>query len=489
MKLPIPNDWLADGWMCVNVQWPDSPQWVGILSGLLTAIMRGRLWDETTGSVIDVQQIGYEIHDRNFPFVFCSEGGGSESDESIEYRVISGFEEMADIMSLCGYNPKAFKVENGALWVRDFCGEWVQIGAINTPPPDDGITPGVYDPDPDYNTFYPCGMARAVGDLMSDLADYIWSESDSTLPIFMVAKAQNHVGLDLNNLWTLNAVTQANIMKGVVIGSWGTMNISQEDMHPADWDDYLVCAIKSQFGSDDGAFDVDSLFSAIGSAIDARWPLAADAENVFMRNYWSHIKDAIGKGNVADVANSGALDDTAVCDCEAASMSYGPTSSGWYLGPLHTETGIPVPLGGAYPDWGYAQALEVVPHDVYGVFFQSFNLSRTFGTFKPTNPPAPFDSTPDFEMNKTNSESFYKNQAYLAAGNGAANELINVFGLQSSQYTNNNVIAISDIINTPIASAGDKVGFSMSMQKDAGGSGTMSFRWAWLHNTNSPSHS
>lgn len=207
-----------------------------------------------------------------------------------------------------------------------------------------------------------------------------------------------------------------------------------------------------------------------------------------MKNYWDHIKDAIGRGNFADLANSAALDDSAVCDCEAEEISFGPSINGWYLGPLHTVNDIPVPLGGAYPDWGYCLAEEEAPHDIYGVYFHVYNPSLTFGTVKPTNPPAPFSQTPDVEMQKTNSQGFVMGTAYIAAANQPAYDLIVREGLGCEQFTNNNIISISDVLNTPVASKGDYTGFSMSVQKNAGASGTVSFRWAWLHNINSPSH-
>lgn len=69
---PIPNDWNGTDWACVIIEWPDSPQWMGLLRGLITTPTRGRHWDGTTGSIVDAQAIGLEIQERN-PVTSCSE--------------------------------------------------------------------------------------------------------------------------------------------------------------------------------------------------------------------------------------------------------------------------------------------------------------------------------------------------------------------------------------------------------------------------------
>lgn len=69
---PIPNDWDDVSWGCVLVDWPDSPQWLGLLRGLVQTPVRGRFWDGSTGSIIDAQNIGLEIQERN-PIVTCQD--------------------------------------------------------------------------------------------------------------------------------------------------------------------------------------------------------------------------------------------------------------------------------------------------------------------------------------------------------------------------------------------------------------------------------
>jgi hypothetical protein len=69
VKFPIPGDWDGESWCRWAVCWPDSEQWEGFLRGLLTLPQRGWTWDERSGSILDVQQIGREIFAENLPLV------------------------------------------------------------------------------------------------------------------------------------------------------------------------------------------------------------------------------------------------------------------------------------------------------------------------------------------------------------------------------------------------------------------------------------
>jgi hypothetical protein len=53
----IPDDWDGETWDCCLLFWPESPQWKAIVRGTLEHLARGRSWDETTGSILDVQAI------------------------------------------------------------------------------------------------------------------------------------------------------------------------------------------------------------------------------------------------------------------------------------------------------------------------------------------------------------------------------------------------------------------------------------------------
>jgi hypothetical protein len=57
MRWHIPADWDGVTWDCCFLFWPESPDWKAIVRGHLQAMSRGWMWDETTGSIKDVQDI------------------------------------------------------------------------------------------------------------------------------------------------------------------------------------------------------------------------------------------------------------------------------------------------------------------------------------------------------------------------------------------------------------------------------------------------
>ncbi len=78
MKVPIPDDWDGLNWASWSVCWPDSPDWNAILQNFLTTPALGYFWDGNTGSIVDVQETGYEISADNVPLwgslMRCDEG-------------------------------------------------------------------------------------------------------------------------------------------------------------------------------------------------------------------------------------------------------------------------------------------------------------------------------------------------------------------------------------------------------------------------------
>lgn len=74
MKFPIPQDWDNESWCSWAVCWPDSEHWAGLLRGFLTLPQRGWTWDEKSGVLLDVIDIGKEITVRNLPLEGCVMG-------------------------------------------------------------------------------------------------------------------------------------------------------------------------------------------------------------------------------------------------------------------------------------------------------------------------------------------------------------------------------------------------------------------------------
>src|SRR3990172_4848189 len=60
----IPSDWTGD-YCRYAVCWPNSPQWLAILRGVLVLPSRGRFWDENTGSIISACDVIRQTYDQN----------------------------------------------------------------------------------------------------------------------------------------------------------------------------------------------------------------------------------------------------------------------------------------------------------------------------------------------------------------------------------------------------------------------------------------
>lgn len=200
-RLPIPDDWNGE-FECVQIQWPSSPKWMALLAGFIISPSRGWYWDERTGSVKGAQQIGFQIDALNIPFVSC---GGDAVQIDKEY--ITRYVESAEsdfLMSLCGVNPKAFKIENGSLWVKDFCGDWVEIGALTNDviPTDD---PVVYPPEIDGGGYSACGKATAVMELVNQVVSSVYDEADNSFWTWWSHVKSDCPGIGLDAKWIVVA--------------------------------------------------------------------------------------------------------------------------------------------------------------------------------------------------------------------------------------------------------------------------------------------
>lgn len=60
----IPNDWMGE-YCCYTVQWPNSPQWLAVLRGVLALPATGRFWDEHTGVITEAQAVIVDTYDTN----------------------------------------------------------------------------------------------------------------------------------------------------------------------------------------------------------------------------------------------------------------------------------------------------------------------------------------------------------------------------------------------------------------------------------------
>lgn len=483
VQLPIPNDWDGETWECVQIQWPSSDKWFALLAGLVTSPLRGRFWDERTGTITDVQAVGREIDFRNLPFRDCS-GESITLVKEFLYQVIQAQESEDDTMACCA-NPKAFRKNNGWFEVLDCCGDWVQVFQLTTQTDE-----GVYVPPPDVDPsqdIYPCGMATALADTIEALAGFIWDNADNTFPAFMPSKAQSFIGLDLNNLQVINAANQALIMKGSVLISYGIVDLERSDVIESDWSEEVACMFLPFMGAD-GTADPDELYNAFTSWFRQKYPISASGNNIFIQNYYTHIAAAIGKGNMRDIAESGQfVEATCICEGQIEGDS-GSSASGWYLGAPHAVT-MPAPLPPTYPDYGFTWFKEAIPHDIYGVVVVMATQTGTMDHWKRTNAPAPAEmGVHDVYMSGTNSDFFplAVPAAYAFISVAQMTELNAIGELVGYARVDPLPGNGSEVVLSPVATIQQIALMACTVYDTVPGTVQMTLRW--LHNINSPSH-
>lgn len=71
MKYPLITDWDGQSWCKFSICWPDSVGWRALLRGLITLPARGRTWDERTGLITSMTDIGKQIRDENLGLEHC----------------------------------------------------------------------------------------------------------------------------------------------------------------------------------------------------------------------------------------------------------------------------------------------------------------------------------------------------------------------------------------------------------------------------------
>lgn len=310
-RILIPSDWDGESWECFQIQWPNSPEWLAVLRGLVTLPMRGRNWDENSGTIKDVQQVGYQIEAANIPLTTC-DGDGVPGDgevapvEVIRFIYTGDGEEVSDLSWVCGVNPAAFKIEDGVLSVRNFCGEWVEIGSLTSPT--DVAPPDVWedvDPAPD---FYGCGKVNSLIDYMVALSSALWENYDNPQTIEAAARAAvppatlsrariyqwiaslvqlDTVGLNQDNFENTTAIQSAKCYAAALAEDTSTGTVDEKE----------AC--------EEGM--ATSFYNLIGLLAKAQW-----------KAYWHTIQETIGDQDCLMLLSLGAADDTADCECPAS---------------------------------------------------------------------------------------------------------------------------------------------------------------------------
>lgn len=301
MRIPIPDDWDGQNWRCVRVEWPDSPQWLALLRGLLSTPARGRWWDERSGIVTDAQATGREIYRRNWNFDPCdAQEGPPESDagEGIDgsvYGAVCAWLERENVGIL------DIEIRGNELWVRRLpCCEWEQVGEFavtggfeDSPWEGDGMPP------PSYSA---CGRAYAIVQKMYDLSTTVW-DARSQFPWNYVSYIKGqHPDLVGGDIFLFEAVLQTELI--VALGGEDVVTDPSKKQN-------ILCRIESQLSASGDAL-TDTEWGAVKGAFSGEF-----AGSPIVANYWGMLYAAIGRGDMSRIAVAGATDNTQDCRCPA----------------------------------------------------------------------------------------------------------------------------------------------------------------------------
>jgi hypothetical protein len=362
MKVIIPNDWDGEDWQCFTIQWPNSPQWLALLLGLVTTPTRGRWYDETTGNIKGAQAIGAEIFARNFPWNFCTEEQQQAPEAARETLIRAGIVLETEAM---GQVVTDVQFVNGKLrvWFGHCCYEDIELSAIGdteevTPPvlpewPDD-IDP----PAPDIQ-YYSCGKITGLVDTLNVIGQAAWN--NRTTPYDMraaILAANPGYSVSLTNVTALYVAG---------LGLSAIELIDDADIFNSEFLADWKC-----FGEGMLANDIDG-FSATewaafalypeGHALWSEPPDLGAFFDVYAATWWTAVCNVLGRERANQIM---ALHATQQGDCSACfetPFEFGaPNADGYVLGDVVVENADDVTS-----DYWTHVCIDIEPdYDVFG---------------------------------------------------------------------------------------------------------------------------
>jgi len=382
MPYLIPDDWDGETFQCVEVHWPNSPQWWSILRGMVSEMARGRMWDEKTGSIKDTQEIGREIWARSFPFMPCGSTGCPETGDNGgtgtggPINVGPGFwcTEMwigeEEMINNVGENGLPVKVDGNALYYWKCC-EWQLVGYISgssTELPDEPFNP---DADPEFE-YSACGKAYAIVDMVYRIVDACLDQV-AEYPWRWIPQIEDTVGYDLDNQWLILNVS------GLI--AFDLAGFGSDELFSDLEKQRIICNVLPLM-SDDGAGISQDTYEQVKEVFAGEFYADILARGEFYRN----AINALGWKDMSAVAQLGASQTGFDCGCpDEPFVPVWPDGMDWeYYWDLETVQSLPSEL--TLLDGSYLTVGEGVQHysDVSGLgnpTLQSL-ITATGGTVK-----------------------------------------------------------------------------------------------------------
>lgn len=456
MQVPIPDDYTGE-WICLQLEWPNSPQWIGILMGLITMVGRGRYWDANTGSILGVQALAEEIFTRNYPFTDCdgqtvtnggqtvTGGGGLVYSDWIE-GMITNVEFDCTTGILTFYS--------GMCCVKEI--DLSCLGQGGTVIDDDP-----YDPPAEQQA---CGKASALVDMLWLVLDAGW-DAQGSFPTQWVGIVEASVpGYDLsdNACWHL-------VQQSVDLDN----DYSKSEVLTDDRKQQMKCLAVSLFD--------ETTVGITQAQYDAFRGLASVVFEGEQRQWALTGIEAFGFGNCVKIAALGAPV-TADCTCPDYDGLSEPTPTGYYMGVVKPSQNFNVPYdpAGAFPknDWGWAYINEVATRRIYGCIATLTLVSGSMGIIKRANDPIDFMGSYDVFLSGSNSDSFGQPLKIAQMHMQEFSDL----GLAALGYTRVEPLSGDGYSGptTPPVEAGESVLMAFSLQQDGSNLGVVQmtdFRW------------
>lgn len=314
-QLPIPGDWNGTDWTCIQVQWPDSTEYLAVLAGFLSYLTRGRAYDAGTGDIKDAQAIGWEIFRRNMPYRACSEDTPTPETPSTGdlpcdwcYEGVEPCGE--DEMSCCIDDLKWI---DGVLWYHQ-CNKWYEVdGGVGVPSlPEDGDS--IIEPEtPEQEADFACAKAKVIGDMIWLVADSLLAHGEDADIYNIVRAVEEDTGLDL---------VDVNVFITVATWSLVDLAIDMQDILTEGNKQELICRL---------ALVLDGSNNDIGQNqfdLIAKTCLQVAGGNILARVFLTNVVACIGLQEFRKYTRLAVLT-TQDCDCPGVEAPIIPEGYTW----------------------------------------------------------------------------------------------------------------------------------------------------------------
>ncbi len=476
MRVPIPSDWDGQTWQCIQIQWPKSTQWEAILTGLLTYAMRGRFWDERTGSIHAAQAVAWDIFERNRNFTPCAECPETPSGQD---GAIGGGALIESEGTSMGQVVTDVTVENGVLtvWFGPCCSKPLSDFVVTAVTPDIGEEPLV----PQGGTppaYSACGKAIAIVRAIKLVIQAAFdAATEVDWPWQILGHIEQKVGYNLSDKWMASIYLDTTAATG--------LGRDAEDIYSITDMQLSICNLVHVFSNDNLGVPDEATYDALKAAIHTR--------NFLYDGIIMTAVACLGRGNLDTIAKLGAADD-GNCDCDGGLLDdpTQPDVNGWYASDNLAGLFESVEETGT---WAIANYVAALAEDAYGTVMR-VTTTQTSDTIKrmdsDTSDPSYTPPTHDIDAWVNSSDHLETANQSIPHISTLTAEIRTSIAAQLGYPANidgGNGGINGTTIGTPPATAGQIVAASIWSELPsllASGFAVEEFRF--VYNVNSPSH-